>query len=157
MKLQPFVDFKTYNATNPFGQYDKTYYPLTGHHIGSDFKVPQGTPITAPCDGDVIKAISTPARGNTAVFDFVWEGEEWGLELCHLKLLPKLGKFKTGDIIAISGNTGSATTGAHLHAVMHRDAMVTKNYTELISEEAYLKLWREGRIADTYYWFWQRM
>ncbi len=150
--MKQFVDFHTYNKANSFGQYDAVYYPATHHHLGSDFLVPIGTPIIAPTDGDIIKTSWNDARGNTAVFDFLFDGE-WGLELCHLRELPPLGTFKQGQVIAKSGNTGTATTGPHLHVVMHKDAMVTKNYKELIDEAAFFRLVAEGRLVDPFEWF----
>lgn len=149
------VDASKYVSNNPFGQYDPQYYPKTKHHVGSDFAVPVGTTIKAPCEGEVLKVTYNAARGNTAIFDFFHAGREWGLELCHLRELPPLGKFKEGAVIAQSGNTGSATTGAHLHMVLHKDCMVTKNYSELTSEEAFVRLWREGRLVDPYLYFFQ--
>ncbi len=80
----------------------------------------------------------------------------WGVELCHLLVLPNLGLRRRGEVIALSGNTGSATTGAHLHVVMHKDATVTKNNAELVNEAAFVRLWREGRLVDPYLWFWQK-
>jgi murein DD-endopeptidase MepM/ murein hydrolase activator NlpD len=154
--MKPFVNFATYNSANPFGMYDEVYYPATHRHIGSDFTVPVGTPITAPEDGEMFKTVFNAARGNTGVYIFK-HGPEWGLELCHLRELPKLGKFKRGDVIAYSGNSGSATTAPHLHVVMHRDATVTKNYTELTSEAAFVRLKDTGRLVDPYSWFLQHM
>lgn len=156
--MKPFVDFATYNASNPFGAIDPIYYPATHHHIGSDFKVPVGTPIIAPSGGEVIKAVFNAARGNTAVFDFIYAQDgEWGLELCHLRELPPLGTFKQGAVIAHSGNTGSATTAPHLHVVMHKDCLVSKNYQELTSEAAYNNLVAAGRLVDPYKWFKARL
>lgn len=151
--MKPFVDFKTYNASNPFGIIDKVFYPKTFHHIGSDFKVPVGTSIMAPEDGEMFKAVFNPARGNTGVYVFRHGPHEWGLELCHLQSLPTVHSYKRGDVIAHSGNTGTATTAPHLHVVMHRDAMVTRNYADLVSEEAYFQMVKEGRIIDPYKWF----
>jgi len=150
--MKPFVDFSTYNSSNPFGAMDLKYYPTTHHHIGSDFKVPMGTPIVAPADGELVKAFYNHARGNTAIFIFK-HGIEWGLEFCHLKELPFLGKFKQGQVLATSGNTGSATSGAHLHVTLHKDGKVTKNYNDLTSEAKYFELVKEGRIVDPYKWF----
>ena len=155
--MTPFVPLSTYNPTNPFGQYDPKYYPRAKHHIGSDFRIPVGTPIVAPLDGEMFKTSVSASKGNVGIYIFEHEGMLWGLELCHLKELPPLGKFREGQRIAFSGNTGSATTGPHLHAVMHRDAKVTRNYSELVNEEAFVRLWREGRIIDTYLWMWQRV
>lgn len=150
--MKPPIPLSTYNSSNPFGARDAVFYPATKHHIGSDFKVPVGTQITAPEDGEMFKAVFNQARGNTGIYIF-HHGTEWGLELCHLNVLPELGKFKRGDVIAYSGNTGTATTAPHLHMVMHRDATVTKNYAELTSEDAYNRLLKEGRLVDPYKWF----
>lgn len=150
--MHPFVDFATYNVNNPFGAYDATLYPATHHHIGSDFKVPQGTPIYAPEDGEMFKAVFNEARGNTGIYIF-HHGTDWGLELCHLREFPPLGMFKKGDLIAHSGNTGTATTAPHLHAVMHLNAFVTKNYFDLVSEAAFFQLRDQGRLVDTHAWF----
>ncbi len=154
--MKPFVDFNTYNVNNPFGAVNTVFYPATHHHIGSDFVVPIGTPILAPADGEVIKTIFNQTRGNTAIFDF-YHGGEWGLEFCHLKELPPLGKFKQGDVIAYSGNTGSATTGAHLHVTMHKNCLVTKDYELLTSSEAYQNLVTEGQLIDPHAWFQQHL
>ena len=62
-----------------------------------------------------------------------------------------------GEIIAHSGNTGSATTGAHLHAVLHRGAKVTAHYKELQTREDFLRLENGGEIVDCYKWFCDRV
>lgn len=151
--MRPFVDFATYNKSNPFGAVDPKFYPATHHHIGSDFSVPVGTPIVAPCDGQMAKAVFNPARGNTGIFIFHHGNNDWGLELCHLRELPALGNFKAGDVIAHSGFTGTAASGPHLHVTLHRDAMVTKDYTLLTSEAAYFEMVKQGQIVDPFQWF----
>ncbi len=151
--MKPFVDFATYNSSNPFGAVDPKYYPSTHHHIGSDFKVPVGTPIIAPEDGEMFRSLFNSFRGNTGVYIFKHGGVEWGLEFCHLRELPPTKTYKRGDVIAYSGNTGTATTAPHLHVTLHRDAMVSKNYVELTSEDIYNKFCKEGRIVDPYAWF----
>ena len=92
-------------------------------------------------------------KGNVGIFIFEHGGVEWGLELCHLKELPTKGKYSEGNLIAYSGNTGGATTGAHLHAVLHRNATVTKHYKELKSREDFLRLHGAGAIVDCWEWF----
>lgn len=150
--LQDFE--KSYNKTNPFGQFPLwQYYPKTGTHIGTDFVVPIGTPILAPKDGEMFKTEVSVPKGNVGIYVFDHMGTTWGLELCHLKELPKLGKYREGDVIAYSGNTGAATTGAHLHAVMHLNATVTRNYQALQNREAFLRLQKEGTIVDCWRWF----
>lgn len=154
--MRYFVDNfeKVYNKENPFGFFPAwNYYPKTGTHVGTDFRVVIGTPIFAPVDGELFKASVSGAKGNVGIYIFDYKGVTWGLELCHLRELPKLGIYKEGEVIAYSGNTGSATTGAHLHAVLHRDAQVTAHYELLQSRAAFLQLEKDGAIVDCLRWF----
>ena len=43
------------------------------------------------------------------------------IEFAHLSKYLKLGKVKEGDLIAITGNTGSVTTGSHLHVQIFKN------------------------------------
>jgi murein DD-endopeptidase MepM/ murein hydrolase activator NlpD len=149
---------KVYNADNPFGAFPLwEYYPKTGTHVGTDFKIAVGTPIFAPANGEMFKVWFDKYKGNVGVYIFDYRKTTWGLELCHLKELPAVGKFKEGEIIAYSGNTGASTTGAHLHAVLHRGAEVAENYQELQSREDFLRLEKEGAIVDCFQWFCSKM
>jgi len=145
---------KVYNKTNPFGYFPLwKFYPKTGTHVGTDFMIPIGTPIFAPIGGEMFKAEFNQYKGNTGVFIFDYKDVTWGLELCHLRELPPLGKHEEGEVIAYSGNTGGTTTGPHLHAVLHKDARVTKHYQELQSREAFLHLYGAGALVDCLEWF----
>lgn len=154
-----------YASDNPFGR-DVTgtgferFYPLTHTHIGSDFATPVGTPIYAPTNGEMVKAeVSTP-KGNVGVFCFTDpNGTVYGLELCHLRQLPKLGQYKEGDIIAYTGMTGTACTGPHLHTVMHKDCIVKKHYDAIGTaghidwqhgRAMFLSLLSAGNVVDTH-------
>lgn len=158
-----FIDnfIETHNKDWLFGHFPAyEYYPSTGTHIGTDFIVPIGTQIFAPINGEMFKVFYDKYKGNVGIYIFKHKEIEWGLELCHLRELPNRGKYKEGEIIAYSGNTGGKTTGPHLHAVLHRDAMVRKHYQFLISQglvkkgrEAFLKLKKEGAIVDCFDWF----
>lgn len=117
---------QTWSPLNPFGRdttLDKpNYYPHAGYHLGDDFPVPIGTAIYAPYDGEMLKVVKEDAKGNVGLFVFIDpKGKTWCLELCHLLELPKLGSYKENDQIARSGNTGTATTGAHLHCALFKD------------------------------------
>ncbi len=150
--MEPFVDFSTYNASNPFGAVDPVLYPSTHHHIGSDFKVPVGTAIHAPEDGELVKVLFNKARGNTAIYIF-HHGVDWGVEFCHLEELPTLGKFTRGQIVGYTGNTGTATTAPHLHVTLHKYGLVSKDYEQLISEAAFIAMRDSGQLQDPYKWF----
>ena len=46
----------THNTNNIFGAFPEwKYYPKTGTHVGTDFRVVVGTPILAPADGEMFK------------------------------------------------------------------------------------------------------
>src|SRR3989338_1515357 len=145
---------EVYNKDWPFGYFPAwQYYELTGTHIGTDFKVPIGTSVFAPVDGEMFKTEFNRYKGNVGIFIFKHRSIEWGLELCHLREQPQKGLYKEGDVIAYSGMTGEKVKGAHLHAVLHRDAAVSKHYQLLRTREAFLKLEKEGAIVDCFQWF----
>ena len=82
-------------------------------HRGVDFAMPQGTPVLAVGDGEVVMAKRSGAAG---YYVAVRHGRTYTTRYMHLrKLLVKPGqKVKRGDRIALSGNTGRST-GPHLH------------------------------------------
>ncbi|WP_074388358.1 murein DD-endopeptidase MepM [Buttiauxella brennerae] len=90
--------------------------PVTGRvapHKGVDFAMPQGTPVLAVGDGEVVMAKRSGAAG---YFVAIRHGRTYTTRYMHLKkLLVQPGqKVKRGDRIALSGNTGRST-GPHLH------------------------------------------
>ena len=90
--------------------------PVTGRvapHRGVDFAMPQGTPVLAVGDGEVVVAKRSGAAG---YYVALRHGRTYTTRYMHLrKLLVKPGqKVKRGDRIALSGNTGRST-GPHLH------------------------------------------
>ncbi|QCT21839.1 murein DD-endopeptidase MepM [Jejubacter calystegiae] len=90
--------------------------PVTGRiapHRGVDFAMPQGTPVMAVGDGEVVVAKRSGAAG---YYVALRHGRSYTTRYMHLKkLLVKSGqKVKRGDRIALSGNTGRST-GPHLH------------------------------------------
>ncbi|MBK4713796.1 MULTISPECIES: murein DD-endopeptidase MepM [Tenebrionibacter/Tenebrionicola group] len=90
--------------------------PVTGRvapHRGVDFAMPQGTPVMAVGDGEVVVAKRSGAAG---YYVAIRHGRSYTTRYMHLKkLLVKPGqKVKRGERIALSGNTGRST-GPHLH------------------------------------------
>ncbi|MEO3988292.1 murein DD-endopeptidase MepM [Pseudocitrobacter cyperus] len=90
--------------------------PVTGRvapHRGVDFAMPQGTPVLAVGDGEVVMAKRSGAAG---YYVAIRHGRTYTTRYMHLrKILVKPGqKVKRGDRIALSGNTGRST-GPHLH------------------------------------------
>lgn len=82
-------------------------------HNGEDYGLPEGTPVLAPHDGEVLEAYFDPGGyGNYVKV----ENPEEGSILAHLSATyVEVGfQVKEGEVIGLSGNTGNST-GPHLH------------------------------------------
>lgn len=82
----------------------------SGVHNGTDWAVPENTPIYAPADGEVVRSYFHPETGYAC--DYAFGG--FAMRLLHLCARPVEGPRKRGEVIAYSGNTGK-TTGPHVH------------------------------------------
>jgi murein DD-endopeptidase MepM/ murein hydrolase activator NlpD len=93
-------------------------HPVLGYgrmHYGQDFSVPYGTEVYATGDGKVIEAdYNTGGFGNYVVIDHGYGLVSIYAHLSEIKV-PKDANVKRGDMIALSGNSGSLSTGPHLH------------------------------------------
>lgn len=112
----------SYPLTMPFHISQKwgenpEYYSQLGMkgHNGVDFAVQIGTPIYACHDGTVQFSDIDSVRSLTVSIDST-DGTLRTL-YCHLsESKVKVGQaVRRGELIALSGNTGSFTTGPHLH------------------------------------------
>ena len=100
-------------------------------HSGVDFAMPEGTPIPALDRGTIVLQQWSNILGNVSVLRVLGydpAGDKKKKELfyigyCHLAEpgLPVGTKVNEGDIIGKVGNTGSASTGAHLHATVSKE------------------------------------
>lgn len=100
-------------------------------HSGLDFAMPEGTPIPALDRGTIVLQQFSKVLGNVVVLrvlGFDPKGDRSKRELfyigyCHLqdKGLPVGSKVNEGDAIGMVGNTGSATTGPHLHMTVSKE------------------------------------
>jgi murein DD-endopeptidase MepM/ murein hydrolase activator NlpD len=81
--------------------------------VGVDISAPRGTPILASADGRVVRAAWVVGYGNTVEID---HGFGYMTLYGHAsKLLARVGqRVRRGDVIALVGSTGIATS-AHLH------------------------------------------
>jgi murein DD-endopeptidase MepM/ murein hydrolase activator NlpD len=112
------------HVTSPFGD---RVDPVTGapveHHNGIDLRAPEGTPLSAPGPGTVLRAWSDDLNGN-AIRIKVGD-KTFGFAHLQLPFLVKSGDtFNTGDVLAHTGGGGpheGKSTGPHLHLTM-RDA-----------------------------------
>ena len=87
-------------------------------HSGVDWARPEGTPIPAIANGTIVLSQFSQVLGNVSVLRVMDKDKKlWYVGLCHLKAegLPVGTKVQEGDTIAFVGNTGSASSGAHLH------------------------------------------
>ncbi|MFJ9625367.1 M23 family metallopeptidase [Streptomyces sp. NPDC101181] len=107
-------------------------------HSGQDFAVPVGTPVTAAHTGTIVKAGPNgggdgPAYGNAIV---VKHANGKYSQYAHLsKINVNVGqKVKTGQKIALSGNTGNSS-GPHLHF----EIRTTPNYGSALNPAAFLR------------------
>lgn len=84
------------------------------NHFGIDIVAPKNTPIKTVMDGYVISADFTVETGNSIVVQHQ-HGVMTTYKHCS-SLLKKQGSFvRGGEAIAIIGNTGTLTSGPHLH------------------------------------------
>lgn len=105
------VDPATYDASDGFG----TVRADTGRpHLGSDYAVPEGTPVRSISDGQVVFVGWTDVLG-WVVGVYHWDG--FWLGYAHLRTtVAHVGQLvPRGTDLGYSGNTGSASKGAHLH------------------------------------------
>lgn len=88
-------------------------------HNGVDFPAPIGTKVKSPADGKVVKIFNTVAGGKSLLVKHV---NGWTTGYAHLSgYLVKTGDTVTqGQPIALVGNTGAHTTGAHLHFTLRK-------------------------------------
>lgn len=118
-----------------YGVKNKTFYPLTEHHIGTDYACPVGTPVRAPWSGEVTVSGKSPALGNFCHYKYLYQGVTYVHRFMHLSNVPFQGKYKRGETIELSGKTGKVT-GPHLHEdiwynEVRLDKLTKKNWSLL--------------------------
>lgn len=110
-------------VTQPYGVRN-SIYKQTGHHIGTDWGTPVGTPLVAPWDGEITSVGRTDVMGFFCHYKYTFNGVPYVERWVHLAELPKVGKYKRGQECAYTGNTGMST-GPHLHQdIWYKDVNV---------------------------------
>ena len=95
------------------GEISAGFNPATAHR-GVDILAPQNTPIKACRDGVVFLSEFTSANGN--VIGLQHDNNLISFYKHNSQLLKEVGdRVRTGEAIAIIGNTGELTSGPHLH------------------------------------------
>lgn len=93
-------------------------------HSGTDWAMPAGTPIPAIAKGTIKFVGESKVLGHVIVQSAMGkDGKVWYIGYCHLHKAPTLkegDKIEQGATIGLVGNTGSASSGPHLHATLSR-------------------------------------
>ena len=93
-------------------------------HSGVDFAMPEGTPIPAMARGTIVLQQFSKVLGNVSVLRIMGKDKNlYYVGYCHLAEpgLPVGTKVAEGETIGKVGNTGSASTGPHLHLTVSRE------------------------------------
>ena len=93
-------------------------------HSGVDWAKPEGTPIPAIANGTIVLQQFSQVLGNVSVLRVMGkDGKLYYVGFCHLKAegLEVGTKVQEGDTIGFVGNTGSASSGAHLHLTVSKE------------------------------------
>ncbi len=92
-------------------------------HSGLDFAMPEGTPIPALANGTIVLQQFSQVLGNVSVLRIMGKDKTlYYIGYCHLKAegLAVGQRVKEGDTIGFVGNTGSASSGPHLHMTVSK-------------------------------------
>lgn len=125
---------------NPFAN-----WPITpgrgwssGGHAGIDYRVPGGTKIPSPIDGEVIQRWFSPFGGGNETQ--VYDGSKYTHIFMHQsKQIAKKGqRISQGDIIGLVGNTGNSF-GDHLHWQVNKGKGFRNNHPDSINPLTWVK------------------
>ena len=130
--MLPLKDYFKYNRGYVFKE--KTWY--SKYHLGVDIICPTGTPVLAPFKG---KAIQNGFLTGGKVIDFYFEqnGQKYVARFMHLSAYQNNGDVKESDIIALSGNSGTLTTGAHVHLDLSRNKVNIKDINNFLDPDKF--------------------
>jgi murein DD-endopeptidase MepM/ murein hydrolase activator NlpD len=122
------------------------YEVFGGKHPGVDFDFPEGTEIRAAFTGVVVRKEFHKGMGNVIG---IRNGNIIALYAHLSEFKVELGQIvKTGQLVGLSGNTGEATTGPHLHFEL-RD--ITKpELKEMVFKPVFGEPIKEWRDVFTY-------
>jgi len=132
-KEKPHAPIKGSWLGSRFGKRFSTRTQSWHFHKGIDLNVPEGTPIKATLGGTIRVARDVKGYGNAVYID---HGNGLQSRYGHAsKLLVKEGQqVKTGETIALSGNTG-LSDGPHLHFEVRLDNVAVDPEPFLGTEE----------------------
>lgn len=109
---------------------EKTWY--SQYHLGLDLMTPTWTPLYAPFNGYASNGSFTEG-GN--VINFACNGLV--MRFMHLAKISKTGYCNAGDLIGYTGNSGTLTTGAHLHVDISKGSVQKDNINNFLDPETF--------------------
>jgi murein DD-endopeptidase MepM/ murein hydrolase activator NlpD len=116
------MPFPEKRVTGHFGKIRTFKGAPTNPHRGTDWSLKNGEKIPAITDGKIMVVQFSKVLGWVLVQSAKdSSGKIFYIGYCHLKDKPVLEKgtvVKCGETIALGGNTGSASSGPHLHATL---------------------------------------
>jgi murein DD-endopeptidase MepM/ murein hydrolase activator NlpD len=130
--IKPLKDWDTLPTGYEFGQ--KTTY--SEHHLGIDKTAKMWTEVLAPTDGKIVQVVTGQQGGLTIHFRDKWN-KLW--RFMHLVKSTGQGPVKEGSVIAWSGNSGTTTTGPHLHCDISRGELQIYDWTTFYDPILYIK------------------
>lgn len=127
-----------------YGEHKERYAKmgLPMGHEGIDWATPNGTPVLAAADGQIVSIHRVPAGHPYGIYlrlAHTYNGEAWITVYAHLSKLADgltIGhEVKRGQIVGWSGNTGNST-GPHLHFSVRRSGKIVDPEPYLLQEAA---------------------
>ena len=121
--------------TSVTSRYGNRINPVTKEkefHNGVDLVAPENSPVHAPLDATLTKVLTNDKGGLQAVLTHP-NGYKSGYVHLNRVLFSEGSKLKRGEFFALSGNTGTLSTGAHLHFTVMDDNGKRVNPETLIS------------------------
>ncbi len=146
-RLSLWYECQPFKVTQKWGVYDPVTYGPFGfsRHNGTDCQHGYNSRLRAPFPFQVYKTLWQPEGGGKVLsivslekYDFP-DGKKCHvlLDYLHLdKYIKTQGQGMTGDLIAIAGNTGAASTGPHCHIQARRVKKSGSNWVDLDKNDA---------------------
>lgn len=129
---KPLKQWETLKRTYRHG--DKTYY--TDRHLGVDIICPVGVSVFAPADGEIVLSDKLGQGGHTIHYRFKVGDKTYFMRLLHLSERMPLGRYKMGDKLGKTGNSG-LSTAPHLHCDMSHNTLSLHDFDNFIDPEEF--------------------
>lgn len=117
-------------------------------HLGTDYIV-NTVPVIAPFDGDAVFAPFAQG-GNTINLTCVVGGKKYVMRFMHLSKVLRTGPVKEGDVFAVTGNTGTQTTGPHVHIDISKDKVNVNDIKNFVDPDKFNWLGQSEELKGMY-------